>query len=203
MLTHYSEEVSRATPLSPDERRQAIIAATLPLLIANGPDLSTKEIAQAAGVAEGTIFRVFETKADLVHATLDAALTPTEALAALASLPEDQTLIQRLAAIIQIVAEEMIRTRTLFATVFGKPPHGQPPKPPDHRPHLKRLELFRTGIATALDPYSDQLSVPIEKVGQLITAVSVAGRMFSPNQQFDDPIEWAELIAHGIAKGNS
>ena len=132
---------------------------------------------------------------------MDAALTPTEALAALKDLPEDQTLIDRLAAIIQIVAEEMVRTRTLFVTVFGKPPHGHPPEPRDHRPHLKRLELFRTGIAAALDPYSDQLSVPIEKVGQLIAAVSIAGRMFSPNQQFDDPAEWAELLAHGIAKG--
>lgn len=193
--------MSRATPLSADERRQAIIDATLPLLIANGPDLSTKEIAKAAGIAEGTIFRVFETKADLVHATLEAALTPTRALAALAALPQDQSLTERLAAIIQIVADEIVRTRSLFATVFGKPPHGQPPKPADHKPHLKRLELFRTGIATALDPYSEQLSVPIEKAGQLITAVSVAGRMFSPNQQFDDPIEWAELLAHGIAKG--
>jgi len=183
------------------ERRQAIIEATLPLLISNGPDLSTKEIAKAAGIAEGTIFRVFETKADLVHATLDAALTPTEAMAALAALPQDQTLTQRLAAIIEIVADEIVRTRSLFATIFGKPPHGQPPKPADHRPHVKRLELFRAGIAAALDPYSDQLSVPIEKAGQLITAVSVAGRMFSPSQQFEDPAEWAELIAHGIAKG--
>ena len=194
--------MSRAAPLPRAERREAILDAVLPLVVDQGRAVSTRQIAEACGIAEGTIFRVFETKADLVHATLDAALTPTEAMAALDALPEDQTLIQRLAAIIQIVADEMVRTRTLFVTVFGKPPHGQPPKPPDHRPHVKRLELFRTGIATALDPYSDQLSVPIEKVGQLITAVSVAGRMFSPNQQFDDPIEWAELIAHGIAKGN-
>ena len=31
MLTHYTVRVSRATPLSPDERRRAIVEATLPL----------------------------------------------------------------------------------------------------------------------------------------------------------------------------
>ena len=188
--------------MSPDERRRAIIEATLPLLIANGVELSTKEIAKAAGVAEGTIFRVFETKAELVHATLDAALAPTAALAAMAALPDDQSLTERLAAIIEIVSDEIVRTRSLFATIFGTRPHDGPPKPHSHRPHTNRLQLVRTGLADALAPYADQLCVPIDRVTQLIAAVSVAGRMFSPDHHLDDSAEWAQLLAHGIAKGN-
>lgn len=195
------ERVSRATPLSPDERRRAIIEATLPLLIANGVELSTKEIAKAAGIAEGTIFRVFETKAELVHATLDAALAPTAALAAMAALPDDQSLTERLAAIIEIVSDEIVRTRSLFASVFGPRPHEGPPKPHGHRPHADRLQMIRMSLADALAPYSDQISVPIERVGELIAAVSVAGRMFSPDHQLDDPAEWAQILAYGIAKG--
>ncbi|PFG17967.1 TetR family transcriptional regulator [Propionicimonas paludicola] len=187
--------------MSPDERRRAIIEATLPLLIANGPELSTKEIAKAAGIAEGTIFRVFETKAELVHATLDAALAPTEAMDALAALPDGQPLTDRLAAIIQIVSDEIARTRSLFAAVFGSRPHEGPPKPTNHRPHTDRLRIIRTGLADALAPYTDQLSASIERTSQLIVAVSVAGRMFSTDHQLEDPAEWAELLAHGIAKG--
>jgi len=187
--------------LSPDERRQAIIDATLPLLIANGPELSTKEIAAAARIAEGTIFRVFETKSDLVHATLEAALTPTVAMDALAALPDGQPLTDRVAALITIVSDEIVRTRSLFAAVFGARAHERPAKPHGHRPHADRLQLINKGLADALAPYSDQLSVPIERVSQLIAAVSVAGSMFTIDHKLEDPAEWAELLAHGFAKG--
>ena len=58
----------RATPLAPEDRRTAILAAVIPLLVEKGGDVSTKEIAQAAGIAEGTIFRVFADKATLLVA---------------------------------------------------------------------------------------------------------------------------------------
>ncbi len=48
--------MSRATPLPLDERRAALIAATEPLLEQFGRDVSTRQIAEAACVAEGTIF---------------------------------------------------------------------------------------------------------------------------------------------------
>ena len=52
--------------MPPDERRDAIIDVVLPLLLEHGSDVSTRQIAEAAGIAEGTIFRVFPDKAALL-----------------------------------------------------------------------------------------------------------------------------------------
>src|SRR5690349_3699156 len=50
----YAEPMSeRARPLPPAERRAALVAATLPLISEHGPAVSTRQIAVAAGVAEG------------------------------------------------------------------------------------------------------------------------------------------------------
>ena len=67
----------RASALSPDERRKAIVAALLPLLVERGEDVSTREIAQAAGIAEGTIFRVFPDKKSLLMAAAEEAINPS------------------------------------------------------------------------------------------------------------------------------
>jgi len=72
--------VSRAQPLPPDERRASIIAATLPLLRTHGRAVTTSQIAMAAGVAEGTLFRAFADKDALIAAAMATAFetTPTE-----------------------------------------------------------------------------------------------------------------------------
>ncbi len=67
---------TRATALPPAERRAAIIAAALPLLLQHGANVSTRQIAGAAGIAEGTIFGVFPDKDAVVQAVLQAALDP-------------------------------------------------------------------------------------------------------------------------------
>ncbi len=69
----------RATSMSPDDRRKAIVTALVPLIIERGGEVSTREIAQAAGIAEGTIFRVFPDKKSLLLAAAEEAINPAGA----------------------------------------------------------------------------------------------------------------------------
>lgn len=69
-----STTVKRAAPLPPEQRRAAIIDAALPLLLEFGSAVTTRQLATAAGVSEGTIFNVFEDKDSLLAAAVETAL---------------------------------------------------------------------------------------------------------------------------------
>ena len=62
--------------MPPEQRRATIIAATKPLLIEHGAAVTTKQIAEACGIAEGTIFRVFEDKRALFLAVAEDTVSP-------------------------------------------------------------------------------------------------------------------------------
>src|SRR5256885_7171636 len=82
--------------MAPDERRAALVEATIPLLFEHGLEVSTRQIAAAAGVAEGTIFGVFESKNSLVVCSVIQALDPQVTLDGLAAIDRALPLRERL-----------------------------------------------------------------------------------------------------------
>ncbi|WP_233573987.1 TetR/AcrR family transcriptional regulator [Amycolatopsis panacis] len=59
------ETGKRAPAMAPEDRRRMIVRTVLPLVVEHGREVTTAQIARAAGIGEGTIFRVFQDKDEL------------------------------------------------------------------------------------------------------------------------------------------
>lgn len=113
----------RAAPLAPPERRAAIIAATIPLLRHHGLAVSTRRIAEAAGVAEGTIFSVFPDKDTLIATAVDAALDPGPVIDQIGAIDRSLTLEQQLEDVVRALQVHVAETWQLLVAVG---PDGTP-----------------------------------------------------------------------------
>ena len=104
----------RVPAMAPEDRRAALIAATVPLLRQHGLEVSTRQIAAAAGVAEGTILGVFKDKQSLVVAALLHALDPRPTLDALAAIDPGAGLRERLVAAADLINDRFTANAALM-----------------------------------------------------------------------------------------
>lgn len=109
----YAARVSpRATALPPSERRVSIVRAALRLIAAQGTMPTTREIAEEAGIAEGTIFRAFDTKERLVEAVVGETFCPAPIAEQMRGIDLDQPLRERLVALVTVLQGR-------FTEIFG------------------------------------------------------------------------------------
>ena len=117
----------RARPMSREERRDAIAAATIPLLVEHGSQVSTRQIAVAAGVAEGTLFRAFDDKVELLRTAAERALDPQVGVREIEALPPAASLADELSQVARVVLDHgrrarrvMVGLHTLLASDEGR-----------------------------------------------------------------------------------
>lgn len=116
----------RAAALPPEKRRETIVSATLPLLMEHGLAVTTRQIAEAAGIAEGTIFRVFPGKEALIEAVVAQALDPAPVEDRLTGIDLDLPLDERLERAVAAMQERVTNVWRLVTIVGWLRPPDQP-----------------------------------------------------------------------------
>lgn len=155
--------------MTADDRRQALVEATIPLLHEHGRTVTTRQIADAAGVAEGTIFRVFDSKDDLVAAALEQALDMEPFLAELETIDLDQDLRARLVDLVTRL-QERFRGIFLLMSAMGM---VSPPKAHRHAADSRR----RAGkiMVAVVEPDADLLTCSPAQLVHMLRLLTFSG----------------------------
>ena len=197
------EVTRRAAPLPPDERRAAILAATVPLLREHGLDVTTRQIAQAAGVAEGTLFRVFPDKETLVRAAVAHALAPGKLLADLATVPRTLPLEERLLMITTMLQDRLSSVIGLMTAVrMHRPPEDDPDcgdksAAPRRPSHADALDV----VADLIEPDRDQLTLAPLEVARLLRLLTFSASHPAINDGHHlGPAEIVSVLLNGVRR---
>ncbi len=185
----------RAAPMSPDERRRAIVDAVIPLLLEHGRSLTTRQIAEGAGIAEGTIFRVFDSKEALVDAALDRAFDRGPFLARLAGIDRGLPLRERLVALVSVLQDRFMEIFALMAAVgMVAPPeqHDEHDGPGPWRAKLQEDLVALVGDDAAL------LRIPAEELLKALRLLTFAGSHTQiADHQLMTPEQIVDLVLYG------
>ena len=196
---------SRAASLPPDERRRAILDAVVPLIVEHGAGVTTRQLAEAAEVAEGTLFRVFEDKAALLHAAAHAVLDPEHGRRALADVDPDLDLAQMVRTVVEQQLHSLGRAMQVLMAVrsaVGPPAGHDRPGPPAFVLESHRVVL--EGLTALFERYRGELRVEPQRAALLLRAL-----LFGCRQPWQDPglgltaEEIADVLVCGVRARSS
>lgn len=191
----------RAPALTPDQRREEIISATLPLLRQHGADVTTSQIAQAAGIAEGTIFRAFEDKRELLLAALRKAMAADAEVERIGRISGARPLEERLVAALAAVSDYQDRLWSLMRVLQEsgwQPDHGK-----SEREHHPRHQVERIGVAMArlFEPEKAELRLDPCTAAHMLLGLAFSSRMREQGMGAAvKPRQLIDLFLHGAMK---
>ena len=194
--------------MSAEDRRAMIVHAVLPLLIEHGANVTSSQIARAAGIGEGTIFRAFKDKDELFDACTAEALRPDHVLDAIAEIPLDQPLEDRLVEAAEALGAHLERMGALMGALHasGRIKHR------DREQQLKdsggswksrrreSMTAIRAAMVELFMPEKDRLRLPPEQLAALFLTLLFGGRRLGPDIDAPTTRQVVDFFLHGAVE---
>ena len=187
-MTPAATRTKRAEAMPADERRAMIVEAMLPLLLAHGEMVTTKAVAEAAGIAEGTIFRVFADKDELIAAAVEHATDPTAIEEALARIDPAAALEDVVTDAVRLLQRRTLDIARLMASV-GPRHHRRGPIPE------------RRGLVALFATHADEIRIEPAAAARWLAALTMSTSHPMISSELLPPATIAELFLHGVVRG--
>ncbi|MDO5726312.1 MAG: TetR/AcrR family transcriptional regulator [Bowdeniella nasicola] len=170
--------------MSGDDRRKMIATSAIPLFLRYGNTLSTRQLADELGIAEGTIFRAFGDKRTLLHAVVETYYNQARNQLAAIDFDGHLTLENRLR---EVITQARHSAQGAF-TMLSLLDH-------DDACTLVRRQ-YSTAVTDAIAQVfagdGDQLNLPPERVALLIRMLAVAAS--APHHHGEGALSDDELV---------
>lgn len=186
--------------MSTEDRRRMIVTAVLPLVAEHGTAVTTSQIARAAGIGEGTIFRAFKDKEELIDECIAEALRSDSVLEVLADIPLDQPLERKLVEAAGAMSAYLDRIGAVLGAVAAggrlrrKPPEAPDGEQPQGDPRRESFVAMNEAIAELFDPERDRLRGSAEDLAAMFTALQFTRARGSGLSSVDTMVD---LFLHG------
>ncbi len=165
-----------------------IVEATLPLLLEYGEAVTTRQIADAAGIAEGTIFRAFTDKDEVIAAVLEKALDTTALEEALSRIKLDRPFEKCLDEAVAAIQRRVVDIWQLMSAVGPRFHPQKKSEPTPISPALTRL----------FEAHKDRLGVKPAEAAKFLRALtmSVTHPMLNDNPMSSRDV--VKLFLYGV-----
>lgn len=166
-----------------------IVDAVIPLLLEFGRDVTTKQIAESAGIAEGTLFRAFGDKESIITAAVEKFLDPAPLRLMLRGIDQEEPIERK-------VHDIIFHLRSRFEGIFGiMSAVGMSGRPPGSGSRAELSEL----VVAALSEHTDVLRIDPRRAASLIRLLAFASSIppFNESAPFTTD-ELTDLVLHGI-----
>lgn len=180
---------TRAAALPAEERRRTIVDAAIPLLVDLGELVTTRQIADAVGIAEGTLFRVFPDKDSILAAVVERILDPEPFEAAIAALDPTLPIEELVAAVVEVAQR---RSEHAWRVLSRLGHRGEDRK---RRPMEDSRALIRL-----LESHRDELTVGGRTAARLLRSLTLAMSHPLLVERPASPREVAHVFLHGVGR---
>lgn len=186
--------------MAPEERRGSILDAALPLVRERGRAVTTKEIALAAGVSEGTVFHVFGDKDALIDALVQREFATGRTRPLLESIDPTLPLDELVTSIVRAVRQRLTDIFTLMVALgLHRPPVPDAVLRGRGRSRADAHHQLLARVTELLRPHASRLRETPERTAETLRLLTFAAS--HPLITHGSPLEVEEitdLLLHGI-----